>query len=356
MTATLEQPTDIYSRITQKIIADLEKGELTWRKPWSSEHMASNVMRPLRWNDQPYSGVNILVLWATAAENGYQSPYWMTYQQATSMKANIRKGEKGTQVVYADKLTKQKEDEKGEMQTHFVPFLKSYTVFNASQIDGLSDGYYKQPEQKIFNPQTRIEELETFFAQTKAEIYTGIKASYYSVKDKIEMPPFESFIDAPSYYATLAHELTHWTKHPTRLDRDLGRTRYGDEGYAKEELVAELGSCFLSADIGLEPELRDDHAAYIQSWLEVLKNDKRFIFSAASQAQKAVEYIFSLQPDKQPKLNLELLARTMPDGTEIKLPNGGTIICTGDNTCQTIEAEGCMPSLYDFSKRNPSPT
>jgi antirestriction protein ArdC len=109
------------------------------------------------------------------------------------------------------------------------------------------------------------------------------------------MPPYESFYEAKGYYATLAHELTHWTKHSSRLNRDMGRTRYGDEGYAKEELVAELGSCFLAADLGLEPESREDHAAYIQSWLKVLKDDKKFIFTAASFAQRAVEYIASLQ-------------------------------------------------------------
>jgi antirestriction protein ArdC len=108
------------------------------------------------------------------------------------------------------------------------------------------------------------------------------------------MPPFEAFTDAPAHYATLAHEVTHWTKHPARLDRTFGASRFGNEPYAKEELVAELGSCFLAADLGLEPELREDHAAYIQNWLEVLKNDKRFIFTAASYAQKAVDYIHGL--------------------------------------------------------------
>jgi antirestriction protein ArdC len=289
-TATLPQ-TDIYSRITQKVISDLEKGNLTWRMPWSSEHMAQNVIRPLRWNDLPYTGINILVLWATAAENGYQSPYWMTYKQAVSMKANVKKGEKGTFVVYADKITKQEQSENGELETKQIPFLKSYIVFNASQIEGLSDAFYKTPELKPLNNESRIAELEQFFKNTKADIYTGTKASYSQTNDKIQMPPFESFYDAYGYYATLAHEITHWTKHPSRLDRDFGRKKHGDEGYAKEELVAELGACFQGADLGFEPITKEEHAAYIQSWLSVLRNDKRFIFSAASHAQKAVEYI-----------------------------------------------------------------
>lgn len=294
---------DIYTRITNKIIADLEKGNLTWRQPWNSQHLAQNVMRPLRWNDQPYSGINILLLWSSAAENGYQSPYWLTYKQAASMKANIRKGEKGTHIVYADKIVKDEQNEKGETETKQIPFLKYYTVFNASQIEGLPEAFYMKPEIKLFNSEERFHELEKFFAATKADIYTGAKAAYNIVKDKIQMPPFESFIDAKSYYSVLAHELTHWTRHPTRLDRDFGRKKYGDEGYAKEELVAELGSCFLAADLGLEPELQEDHSAYIQSWLQVLKNDKRFIFTAASHAQKATEYLFTLQNENNIIMN-----------------------------------------------------
>ncbi|HRH03876.1 MAG TPA: zincin-like metallopeptidase domain-containing protein [Bacteroidia bacterium] len=289
-TATIPQ-TDIYSRITQKVISDLEKGNLTWRMPWSSEHMAQNVVRPLRWNDEPYTGINILVLWATAAENGFKTPYWMTYKQAVSMKANVKKGEKGTFVVYADKITKQEQAENGELETKHIPFLKSYTVFNASQIEGLSDAFYKTPEIMPLNNEKRIAELEQFFANTKADIYTGLKASYNQTTDRIQMPPFENFYDANGYYATLAHEITHWTKHPSRLNRDFGRKKHGDEGYAKEELVAELGACFLGADLGFEPITKEEHAAYIQSWLSVLRNDKRFIFSAASHAQKAVEYL-----------------------------------------------------------------
>lgn len=288
--------TDIYARVTGKIITDLENGNLTWRKPWHSDHLASQVMRPLRWNDIPYTGINTLMLWGTAAEQGYTSPYWMTFKQAIELKANVRKGEKGTQIVYADKFVVEEQNTKGEMVTNQIPFLKPYTVFNASQIDGLSDAFYKQPEPVIGNVQSRNEELETFFAQTKADIYTGREASYSITTDRVQMPPFESFETPESYYAVLAHEITHWTRHPQRLDRDLGRKYYGDEGYAKEELVAELGACFLAADLGFEPMPEARHAAYIQSWLKALNDDKRLIFSAASHAQKAVEFLHGLQP------------------------------------------------------------
>jgi len=299
-TAVSDRPSsqnDIYARVTAKIITDLESGNLTWRKPWNADHLSGQVQRPLRWNDIPYQGVNTLLLWGTAAEQGYKSPYWMTYNQAVELKANVRKGEKGTQIVYADKIIKEDTNDKGESEARQIPFLKCYVVFNADQIDGLSDTFYKRPEEApSVNAITRNQQLEAFFAQTKADIYTGSQAAYSITTDRVQMPPFESFESAESYYAVLAHEITHWTRHPSRLDRDLGRKVYGDAGYAKEELVAELGACFLAADLGFEPMPESHHAAYIQSWLQALQDDKRFIFQAASHAQKAVEYLHALQP------------------------------------------------------------
>ena len=286
---------DIYSTITQKIICDLEKGELTWRKPWIAENLTGNAMLPLRYNNIPYSGINTIMLWATAVEKGYASPYWMTFKQAFELKAHIRKGEKGTQVIYADKIAKEKIKEDGTSDIQHIPYLKLYTVFNASQIDGLPDNYNKLPEAKIINPETRDPKIDNFIAQTKANIFPGKQAAYYQSFDKIEMPPFEAFNNAASYYGTLSHELAHWTKHPSRLNRDFNSKKWGDEYYAKEELVAELAACFLGADLGFEPVTKELHSAYIQSWLKVLNNDTRFIIQAASQAQKAVEYMNELQ-------------------------------------------------------------
>lgn len=298
---------DIYATITQRIIDDLEKGILTWRKPWDSDNLANFVMRPLRWNDIPYTGINTIMLWATAADKGYQSPYWMTFKQASEMKAHIRKGETGTHVVYADKFEREEKNADGTTSLQKIPFLKLYTVFNAAQIEGLPEAFNKTVEIPSVNEDHRIETLDTFFQNTKADIFTGAKAAYNIGTDRIEMPPFECFNHASGYYATLAHELTHWTRHPTRLDRDFGRKRFGDEGYAQEELVAELGACFLSADLGIKPKDPEQHSAYIQSWLQALKNDKKFIFQAASHAQKAVEYVTQLQPKNQPALQQKIV-------------------------------------------------
>jgi antirestriction protein ArdC len=175
--------------------------------------------------------------------------------------------------------------------------MKGYTVFNAEQCEGLPAHYTAKAVALVLTTMQRLEDADRFFAATGAVIrHGGTRAYYAEGADFVQMPPFETFRDPESYAATLAHELTHWTKHEKRLARDLGRSRWGDEGYAREELVAELGAAFLSADIGITPEVRPDHAAYIASWLEVLKMDKRFIFSAAAHAQRAADYLHGLQP------------------------------------------------------------
>ena len=190
-----------------------------------------------------------------------------------------------------------REDAEGKEVEREIPFLKGYTVFNVEQIEGLPEHYYVKPEPK-FTAVERIDHAEAFFAATHADIrYRGGRAYYAQEADYIQMPPIESFRDAESFYATLAHETTHWTKHPSRLERDFGRKSWGDEGYAREELVAELGAAFLCADLELTPEVRDDHASYIATWLTVLKNDNRAIFQAAAHAQRAVDYLHKLQPE-----------------------------------------------------------
>jgi len=218
----------------------------------------------------------------------------MTFKQASELNAHVRKGEKGSLVVYANSITRSEEGEDGEQSEREIHYMKGYTAFNVEQIDGLPEHYYGKPEVQI-SAIERISHAEAFFAGIKADIrYRGTQAFYSAEGDYIQMPVIEAFRDAESFYATLAHESTHWTKHPSRLDRSFGRKAWGDEGYAREELVAELASAFLCADLGLTPEVREDHAAYIADWLTVLRNDKRAIFTAAAHAQKAVDYLHGL--------------------------------------------------------------
>ncbi|OKO70102.1 zincin-like metallopeptidase domain-containing protein [Bradyrhizobium sp. NAS96.2] len=290
---------DLYQKITDQIVAEFEKGVRPWCKPWNAEHSAGRITRPLRANGIPYKGINVLMLWSAAIEKGYAAPIWMTYKQANELKAQVRKGEHGSLVVYADRIIRTATDAaSGEETEHAIPFLKGYSVFNVEQIDGLPEHFYARPARRV-DAIERIEGAEGFFASTGATIRHGGTMAYYNVsQDFVQMPPFESFRHAESYYATLAHETTHWTLHPSRLDRDFGRKRFGDEGYAMEELVAELGAAFLSADLGFTLEVRDDHAAYIGSWINVLKNDKRAIFTASSHAQRAADFLHTLQKEE----------------------------------------------------------
>ena len=288
---------DVYSRITAKIIADLEQGVRPWFKPWNADHAAGKITRPLRHNGIPYKGINVLMLWGASVTKGYACPLWLTFKQALELGGNVRKGESGELVVFANRISRTETDDTGAESEREISFMKGYTVFNAEQCENLPAHYYAKAEPPTITPAARIERAERFFAATGADIrHGGTRAYYAEGSDFVQMPPFETFKDAESYTATLAHELTHWTKHDKRLARDFGRVRHGDEGYAKEELVAELGSAFLAADLEITPEVREDHAAYIASWLKALKDDKRLIFSAAAHAQRAADYLHGLQP------------------------------------------------------------
>ncbi|HEX5776205.1 MAG TPA: zincin-like metallopeptidase domain-containing protein [Caulobacteraceae bacterium] len=284
---------DLYTRVTNAIVADLENGVRPWTKPWSAEHLAGRISRPLRSTGEPYSGVNVILLWAEAVSRGYTAPIWITFQQALALGAHVRKGERGSTVVYANRFSRTETDDNGQDVERQIPFLKAYTVFNVEQVEGLPAHFYAVAEPKLDAAQ-RIEQADGFFGATGADIRHGGDQAYYALHpDYVQMPPFECFEEPQGYYATLAHECTHWTRHPSRLDRDFGRKRWGDEGYAREELVAELGAAFLCADLGLELEPRADHASYIDSWLKVLKEDRRFIFTAAAHAQRACDFLKS---------------------------------------------------------------
>jgi antirestriction protein ArdC len=299
MTDSTASTKDIYTRVTEKIIADLEKGQRAWFPRWQGEHAAGPVSRPLRQNGTPYRGMNVLLLWAESMEKGFNAPIWMTYKQARALGANVRKGEKGSLVVYADTLSKTETNEAGEAVEQKIPFMKGYTVFNAEQVEGLPAHYYAQPVNPLPVAQ-RMAAVDGFITATGATIRHGGNSAFYApVLDFVQMPPFENFRDKEGYYATILHELTHWTKNKDRLNREFGRRKFGDEGYAIEELVAEMGAAFLCADLGITPEVREDHIAYLHDWLAVLKMDKRAIFTAAAHAQRAADYLKGLQPKKE---------------------------------------------------------
>lgn len=282
---------DLYARVTNAIIADLEQGVRPWTKPWAAEHLAGRISRPLRSTGEPYSGINVILLWSEAVAQGYSAPIWITFRQALALGGHVRKGEHGSTVVYANRFSRTETGDDGQDVERQIPFLKAYTVFNVEQVEGLPPHFHAVAAPQLETAQ-RVAHADDFFAAVGAEVRHGGDQAYYALQpDYVQMPPFECFADPEAYYATLAHEHTHWTRHPTRLNRDFGRKRWGDDGYAREELVAELGAAFLCADLGLELQPRPDHASYIASWLEVLKEDRRFIFTAAAHAQRAVDFL-----------------------------------------------------------------
>ena len=284
----MKTSTSLYESITNKIIESLKEGVLPWHKPWAS----SNTFLPLRYNGIPYQGINTLLLWIVSSDLGYTSPTWMTFKQAQELGGHVKKGERGTPVCYADTIHKESTNDQGEQEVKHFSFLRSYTVFNVEQIEGLPSQYYIKPTQG-FSSDERIASLEAFVSSTGASITEGgDRASYIPSLDIIKMPPFASFDSPECYYATLCHELVHWTGHPSRLDRKI-TNGFGSKDYAFEELVAELGSAFLAGHLGFTPQIPDNHASYIASWIKALGQDHQMIFRAAGLAQKAVEFLMN---------------------------------------------------------------
>ena len=218
---------DIYERVTAAIVADLEEGVRTWQKPWNAEHAAGRITRPLRHNGVPYQGINVIMLWSAAMAGGFAAPIWMTFKQAKEMGAHVRKGAKGSLVVYADRIRKTELDlSTGEEQERDIPFMKGYTVFNVEQIEGLPGPFYAAAEKRL-DSVARIAHAEGFFASLGADIRHGGNQAYYTMaEDRVQMPPFETFRDAESYYATLAHECTHWTRSEERRVGKECRSRW----------------------------------------------------------------------------------------------------------------------------------
>lgn len=289
---------DIYARITDRIVADLENGVRPWIRPWSVRNMSGRVSRPLRHNGQAYTGLNVLLLWSESVACGFTSPTWMTLRQANELGAHVRKGESGATVVYASRFTKTETDPGGGEIERDIPFLKAYTVFNCDQIEGLPDHYYRAPD-AIAEPLDRIERANRFFDNTGAVVRYGGNQAYYSpTTDHVQLPEPAQFRDMASFIAIRAHETLHWTSAAHRLNRDLSRYHKDRRERAFEEMLVELGAAMICADLGIVPELepRPDHAAYIQSWAAILGSDKRAIFQAAAHAQRAVAYLHDLQP------------------------------------------------------------
>lgn len=288
MTNTDAARGDIYQRVTDQIVAMIEAGAGKFEMPW---HRAAGV--PINASSRkPYRGVNTVMLWAAAQAAGYPSDIWATFKQWKEMGANVRKGERATSIVFwkisdpKDKEEGDADDAAGQEQRRSRALARGYAVFNAAQVDG-----YTAPVIPLLPAAERLDHAEAFFAGLGADIrHGGPIACYVPSRDQIRMPAFEIFRSGVAYYGTLAHEATHWTGHETRCARDL-RNRFGDEAYAAEELVAEIGAAFLAADLDLAPEPRPDHASYIASWLKALKNDKRAIFTAAGKAQAAVDWM-----------------------------------------------------------------
>lgn len=281
---------DIQQHVTDSIIEAMEGGCPPWRQPWTGNKAGATF--PLRANGDAYRGINVLMLWLIAAQKGFASPFWFTFKQAKEAGGRVRRGEKSTSVVYYNTLEKEDEVTGEEVK---IPYLRGYRVFNADQIDGLPEEFYRPTVVEVRNLGTEVDPtLEAFFIATGAQIETTEKpeAFYHPARDVIHMPPIQTFHDAGGYYATLAHETIHWTGHKTRLDR-LTKSR-NRTTYAQEELVAEIGACMICLSIGLTPDFGQS-GAYIDGWLKALRDNKKFIFTAASAAQKAVDYIIANQ-------------------------------------------------------------
>lgn len=292
---------DVYTRVTDQIVKAIEAGAQDFKMPWHSPGASSDYPINLATGNR-YRGVNTLALWAEAHERHYPEAKWATYRQFAELGLQVRKGSRSAIGVFWKPFDAQKGD---AVESHDAPrdaddsrtrwIARAFPLFNIAQTEG-----YEAPTLPPRPGHERIAHAEAFMAAIGAEIrHGGNRAFYRPSDDFIQMPPFEVFVDPIAYYGTLAHEFGHWTGHESRLNRDL-KIRFGDEKYAAEELIAELTAAYISADLGLAPEPKQENAAYIQNWLKILKSDKRAIFTAARHAQAAADYVHSMQPEPAP--------------------------------------------------------
>jgi antirestriction protein ArdC len=284
------QTFDIHQAITDRIIESMEQARTAGRRLWDSQpSLPLNLT-----TGKPYSGVNVLILWAAGLQHAYTSPYWLTYRQAADKGGQVRKGEHGTHCVfYKPWEAESTNHETGETEIVKGAVLKGFTVFNLDQVDGV-----EAPAREPRAPFQAIEDAERILAKSPAVIHIGgTQAFYRPATDSIHLPTREAFVSTEAFYSVALHEMTHSTGHSSRLDRDFSG-RFGTEAYAFEELVAELGSAFLNADLGILGATLPDHADYLASWIKILKGDKKAILTAAAQASKAYAFIKRLVTDQ----------------------------------------------------------
>lgn len=274
---------DVYQTITDHVLANVDEvGQ--WKPCWHG----ANLTRPMNpTSNSYYHGTNVVTCWVTAMARGYSQQLWATYQQWKKAGAQVRKGERGTPIIFYKRIESNDPDEDGRI------FARSHHVFNVAQVEGYPAAAWDEFEE--LSEEERLEAIERWIAQVEQEAtihHSDEPRAYFRPStDEVHMPNFGLFHDPEHYYSTLFHELTHWTGHKSRLDREFSRKK---EDYAKEELVAELGAAFLCADFGIDHATRDDHTAYIASWLKALKNDKRLIVRAAALADKGVDLLHQL--------------------------------------------------------------
>jgi antirestriction protein ArdC len=311
MTAKAKAPrqAEVFAEMTRQFIERIEAGAAgDWSKPWLDVGMGlpRNAV-----TGKAYRGGNVLVGLMTASIRGFEGQWWATYKQWDGLDAQVRKGEKGTRMVFWKFVKRQRE---GSDREETIPFANSFTVFHSDQVEG-----WEPPVVELPTPGERNQQAEQFFAEVGAEVRQGGDRAYYApVQDYIGIPEFAQFADPVAYYATFAHEHAHWTGHETRLSRDL-KNRFGSEAYAMEELVAELAASFTCAALGLTATPRPDHAAYLAHWLGVLRADPKALWTAASKAQEAHDFLVKQAGDAAPELALNDLpsAEAVDDETTV---------------------------------------
>jgi antirestriction protein ArdC len=287
---------DLYDAVTRRIIAELEAGRVPWVQPWESG-VAPGLPRNAL-TQRPYSGINVLILWSALSENGWRTQSWLTFRQALAAGGSVRKGARGTCVVYADRFTPGAEAEKAQARgdaPKTIAFLKRFTVFNVDQCEGLPADL--APDVAPLADDDIAPQAEALIAASGVDVRIGGSRAYYAPgEDFVQLPPPRAFCDPVNFYSVALHELSHATGHKTRLDRQILNS-FGSKDYAREELVAEMGSAFLSAALGIAPTVR--HADYLGAWLDVLRADNRAIFRAASAASKAADWLLARHAESE---------------------------------------------------------